>query len=75
MANARERFALENLIGANDPAGQARLTAQAREIEAYERVRSPQPSPALAQLLWYHIDHCSFLAKSALTRYDQVGPV
>jgi hypothetical protein len=29
---------IEKLMGSNDPAHQARMTAQARLIEAYERV-------------------------------------
>jgi iron complex outermembrane receptor protein len=40
----------------NDPADQARMTAQARLIEAYERARWPRRAPSLPDLLTYLMD-------------------
>ena len=47
---------IEKLMGSNDPADLARMTAQARLIEAYERVRWPRRAPALPDLLTYLMD-------------------
>jgi HTH-type transcriptional regulator/antitoxin HigA len=47
---------IEKLMGSNDPADQARMTAQARLIEAYERARSPRRAPSLPDLLTYLMD-------------------
>ncbi len=47
---------VEKLMGSNDPADQARMTAQARLIEAYERARWPRRSPTLPDLLTYLMD-------------------
>jgi HTH-type transcriptional regulator / antitoxin HigA len=44
------------LMGSNDPADQARMTAQARLIEAYERARWPRRAPSLPDLLTYLMD-------------------
>jgi HTH-type transcriptional regulator/antitoxin HigA len=38
-------------MGSRDPADQARMTAQARLIDAYERVRWPRRAPSLPELL------------------------
>jgi HTH-type transcriptional regulator/antitoxin HigA len=37
--HAQAKALVEKLMGSRDPADQARMTAQARLIEAYERVR------------------------------------
>ena len=47
---------IEKLMGSNDPADQARMTAQARLIEAYERARWPRRAPSLPDLLTYLMD-------------------
>jgi HTH-type transcriptional regulator / antitoxin HigA len=47
---------IEKLMGSNDPADLARMTAQARLIEAYERVRWPRRAPSLPDLLTYLMD-------------------
>src|SRR5450755_501069 len=47
---------IEKLMGSNDPADQARMTAQARLIEAYERARWPRRAPSLLDLLTYLMD-------------------
>jgi HTH-type transcriptional regulator / antitoxin HigA len=47
---------IEKLMGSNDPADLARMTAQARLIEAYERVRWPRRAPSLPHLLNYLMD-------------------
>ena len=47
---------VEKLMGSSDPADQARMTAQARLIEAYERARWPRRAPTLPDLLRYLMD-------------------
>ena len=47
---------IERLMGSNDPADQARMTAQAHLIEAYERTRWPRRAPTLPDLLTYLMD-------------------
>jgi HTH-type transcriptional regulator / antitoxin HigA len=47
---------IEKLMGSNDPADQARMTAQARLIEAYERARWPRRAPSLPDLLTFLMD-------------------
>src|SRR5713226_8667775 len=47
---------IERLMGSNDPADQARMTAQARLIEAYERARWPRRAPSIPDLLIYLMD-------------------
>src|SRR3979411_2809156 len=47
---------IEKLMGSNDPADQARMTAQARLIEAYEHARWPRRAPSLPDLLAYLMD-------------------
>ena len=43
-------------MGSNDPANLARMTAQARLIEACERARWPRRAPSLPDLLTYLMD-------------------
>jgi HTH-type transcriptional regulator/antitoxin HigA len=47
---------IEKLMGSDDPADLARMAAQARLIEAYERVRWPRRAPSLPDLLTYLMD-------------------
>ena len=47
---------VDKLMGSRDPADLARMTAQARLIEAYERVRWPRRAPSLPELLAYLMD-------------------
>ena len=47
---------IEKLMGSNDSADQARMTAQARLIEAYERARWPRRAPSLPDLLTFLMD-------------------
>jgi HTH-type transcriptional regulator/antitoxin HigA len=47
---------IQKLMGSNDPADLARMTAQARLIEAYERARWPRRAPSLPDLLTYLMD-------------------
>jgi HTH-type transcriptional regulator/antitoxin HigA len=47
---------IDKLMGSNDPANLARMTAQARLIEAYERARWPRRAPSLPDLLTYLMD-------------------
>src|SRR5882757_11511308 len=44
---------VEKLMGSSEPADLARMTAQARFVEAYERSRWPRRSPSLPELLTY----------------------
>ena len=50
---------VDKLMSAKDSASQARLTAQARLIEAYERTRWPSRAPSLPDLLTYLMDQHS----------------
>ena len=45
--HAQAKALIEKLIGSNSSANQARMTAQARLIEAYERSRWPRRAPTL----------------------------
>jgi HTH-type transcriptional regulator / antitoxin HigA len=47
---------IEELMGSNEPADRARMTAQARLIEAYEQSRWPRRAPSLPNLLSYLMD-------------------
>jgi HTH-type transcriptional regulator / antitoxin HigA len=47
---------VEHLMGSKDPADQARMTAQVRLIEAFERARWPTRAPSLPDLLTYLMD-------------------
>ena len=57
---------VEKLMASGDAAEQARMTAQARLIEAYERTRWPRRSPTLPQLLTY------LMEQHGLSRADLV---
>jgi HTH-type transcriptional regulator / antitoxin HigA len=54
--HAQAKALVEKLMGSRDPADQARMTAQARLIEAYECVRWPRRAPSLPELLTYLMD-------------------
>ena len=54
--HAQAKALIEKLIGSNNPADQARMTAQARLIEAYEHARWPRRAPSLPDLLTYLMD-------------------
>jgi HTH-type transcriptional regulator / antitoxin HigA len=47
---------IERLMESNDPTDQARMAAQARLVEAYERARWPRRTPTLSDLLSYLAD-------------------
>src|SRR5450631_3411938 len=47
---------IEKLMKSDDPADLARMNAQARLIEAYERARWPRRAPSLPDLLAYLMD-------------------
>jgi HTH-type transcriptional regulator / antitoxin HigA len=64
--HAQAKVLVEKLMNSNDPADQARMTAQARLIEAYERARWPRRAPTLPALLTYLLD------QHGLTRADLV---
>jgi len=57
--HAQAKALIDKLMGSNDPADQARMTAQARLIEAYERTRWPRRAPTLPDLLTYLMDQHS----------------
>ena len=57
---------IERLMDSNDPADQARMAAQARLIEAYERSRWPRRTVTIPELLTYLMD------QHGLTRTDLV---
>src|ERR1700678_1082576 len=54
--HAQAKALIEKLMGSNDLADQARLTAQARLVEAYERARWPRRAPSLPELLIFLMD-------------------
>jgi HTH-type transcriptional regulator/antitoxin HigA len=54
--HAQAKALVEKLVGSDDPADLARMAAQARLIEAYERVRWPRRAPSLPDLLTYLMD-------------------
>ena len=64
--HAQAKALIEKLMGSKDPADRARMTAQARLVEAYERVRWPRRSPTLPDLLTYLMD------QNGLSRTDLV---
>ncbi|MBW4051046.1 MAG: XRE family transcriptional regulator [Proteobacteria bacterium] len=51
--HAEAKSLVEKLMRSSDSADQARMTAQARLIEAYERTRWPRRMPSLPELLTY----------------------
>lgn len=51
--HAEAKSLVEKLMGSSEAADRARMTAQARLIEAYERARWPRRKPSLPDLLTY----------------------
>jgi HTH-type transcriptional regulator / antitoxin HigA len=47
---------LDKLMRSDDPGKRARMVAQARLIESYERIRWPRRTPTLPDLLTYLMD-------------------
>lgn len=64
--HAQAKALVEKLMRSDDPGEQARMTAQARLIEAYERSRWPRRPASLPELLAYLMD------QHGLTRADLV---
>jgi HTH-type transcriptional regulator/antitoxin HigA len=64
--HAQAKALIEELMRSNDVADRARMAAQARLIEVYERARWPRRTPTLPNLLAYLMDQHS------LTRADLV---
>ena len=62
--HAQAKALVEKLMRSNAPEDQARLAAQARLIELYERSRWPRRSPKVADILTYLMD------QHGLTRAD-----
>jgi HTH-type transcriptional regulator / antitoxin HigA len=54
--HAEAKLLVEKLMRSNDGPDRARMTAQARLIEAYERTRWPRRMPSLPELLTYLMD-------------------
>ena len=54
--HAQAKALIEKLMGSDDVADRARMAAQARLIEAYERARWPRRTTTLADLLIYLMD-------------------
>ncbi|HEV8014506.1 MAG TPA: helix-turn-helix domain-containing protein [Stellaceae bacterium] len=54
--HAQAKALVEKLLASTDPDDRARMAAQARLIEAYERVRWPRRASALPELLAYLMD-------------------
>jgi HTH-type transcriptional regulator/antitoxin HigA len=63
---AQAKALVAKLMDSNAPADRARMTAQARLMEAYERARWPRRAPSLPALLSYLLD------QHDLTRGDLV---
>ena len=64
--HAEAKKLIERLMDSNDPADQARMAAQARLIEAYERSRWPRRTATVPEILTYLMD------QHGLTRADLV---
>jgi HTH-type transcriptional regulator / antitoxin HigA len=64
--HAQAKALIEKLMGSSDPADQARMTAQARLIEAYEHARWPRRAPSLPDLMAY------LMEQHGLSRADLV---
>lgn len=64
--HAEAKSLVEKLMRSSDSADQARMTAQARLIEAYERTRWPRRMPSLPELLTY------LMEQHGLSRADLV---
>lgn len=64
--HTRAKALVEELMDSDEPGDRARMVAQARLIEAYERARWPRTRPALPELLVYLMD------QHGLTRADLV---
>ena len=64
--HAQAKALIEKLMGSKDPADRARMTAQARLVEAYERVRWSRRLPTLPDLLTY------LMNQNGLSRADLV---
>ena len=54
--HAEAKALIERLMNSNDVKDQARIVAQARLVEAYERSRWPRVTPSLPALLTYLMD-------------------
>jgi HTH-type transcriptional regulator / antitoxin HigA len=54
--HAEAKALIEDLMVSDDASDQARMAAQARLIEAYERARWPRRTPSLPDLLTYLMD-------------------
>jgi len=64
--HAEAKALVEKLMGSSEPADLARMTAQARLVEAYERTRWPRRWPSLPDLLTY------LMEQHGLSRADLV---
>jgi HTH-type transcriptional regulator/antitoxin HigA len=64
--HAEAKALIERLMGSSDVKDQARIVAQARLIEAYERARWPRVTPSFPALLTYLMD------QHGLTRADLI---
>jgi HTH-type transcriptional regulator/antitoxin HigA len=54
--HAQAKALVEKLMTSSAPQDRARMTAQTRLVEAYERARWPRTRPALPDLLIYLVD-------------------
>ncbi|HEY5236840.1 MAG TPA: hypothetical protein VIJ62_00545 [Rhizomicrobium sp.] len=66
LDHAQAKALVDRLMASDNPTDSAKLAAQARLIEDYERRRWPQKTPALADILTYLLD------QHGLTRADLV---
>src|SRR5256885_11624133 len=64
--HAQAKALIEKLMGSGEAADRARMVAQARLIEAYERARWPRRTPSLPHLLTY------LMEQHGLSRSDLV---
>jgi HTH-type transcriptional regulator/antitoxin HigA len=64
--HADAKALLDKLMGSDDPGQRARMVAQARLIESYERARWPRRLPTLPDLLTY------LMEQHGLSRADLV---
>ena len=72
--HAQAMALIEKLMGSNDPADRAHLTAQAWLVEAYEGARWPRWAPSLPDLLTYLMGPAWSFACRSCTAFGNTKP-
>lgn len=72
--HADAKALVARLMGSDDPRDRARMVAQARLVEGYERSRWPRRTPALPDLLAYLMDQHGLSRQRGPERQAGVEP-